>query len=54
MIAVSKQKKKIENKYKWNDFNNIPMQSLLGAYHCLPLLHMAKSFISIEEKRTYS
>ena len=27
------------------------MQSLLGGYHCLPLLHMAKSCIWIEETK---
>ena len=25
------------------------MESLLGAYHCLPLSHMAKSYIWLEE-----
>ena len=27
------------------------MQSLMGAYHRLPLLHMSKSFIWIEETK---
>ena len=51
MIAVGNQNKKNQNKDRWNHFNNMPMLSLLGAYHPLPLLHMAKSFIWIEETR---
>ena len=29
----------------------MPMQSFLGDNHCLPLFHMAKSFICIEETK---
>ena len=29
----------------------MPMKSLLGAYHRLPLLHLAKSYIWLEETR---
>ena len=43
-------KKKIETKDKWNQLNIIDIQSLLGTNHCLPLSHMAKSYIWIEEK----
>ena len=49
MIAVGNQNKKIQDKYKWNHFNNMPMKSLLGANHRLPLSHMTKRFIWIEE-----
>ena len=50
MIAVG-HKKKIQNQDKWNYYNHMPMQSLLGAYHRLPLLHMAKSYIWLEETK---
>ena len=40
-------KKKTED--KWNQLNLIDIQSLLGTNHHLPLSHMAKFFIWIEE-----
>ena len=51
MIKVGNENKKIKNKDRWNHFNHIPMQSLLGGNHRLPLFHMAKSFIWIEEEK---
>ena len=51
MIKVGNQKQKKLNKDKLNHFNHIPMQSLLGAYNRLTLLHMAKSFIWLEETK---
>ena len=41
---------KNETEYKWNQLNIIDIQSLLGTNHCLPLSHMAKSYIWLEEK----
>ena len=29
----------------------MPMQLLLGAYHCLPLSHISKGFIWLEEEK---
>ena len=34
----------------WNYCHPMPMLSLLEANHCLPLFHMAKHFIWINEK----
>ena len=31
----------------------MPMQSLLGAHHCLPLFYMTKGFIWIEETKEH-
>ena len=44
-------KNKIKNKYRWNYCHHIPMLSLLGANHRLPLFHMAKRCILINEKK---
>ena len=41
---------KIVTEVKWNQLNIIDIQSLLGTNHRLPLSHMAKSFIFLEEK----
>ena len=48
LIVVGNYKKK---KYRWNDFNHFPMQSLLGDNHRLTLFCMAKIFIWIEETK---
>ena len=50
ILAVGYENKKIENKDKWNQLNLLDTQSLLGANHHMPLSHMAKSYIWIEEK----
>ena len=44
-------KKKIKNKDRWNYCHHMPMLSLLGANHTLPLFHMAKLFIWINETK---
>ena len=38
-------------KDKWNHCNHMPMLPLLGENRLLPLFHMAKSFIWLEEKK---
>ena len=49
ILEVGHENKKIETKGKWNKLNLIDIQSLLGNNHCLPLSHMAKRFICLEE-----
>ena len=44
-------REKNQSKDRWNHFNNMPMQSLLGRNHCLPIFHMAKTFIWIKETK---
>ena len=51
MIKVGKKTKRIKNKDRWNYRHNMPMLSLLGANHRLPLFHMAKRFIWINETK---
>ena len=51
MIEVGNDNKKIKNKVIWNYFNHMPMLSLLGDKHCLPLFHIAKRFIWINETK---
>ena len=41
ITAVGNEDKKIKNKGRWNYFHHMPMLSLLGANHRLPLFHMA-------------
>ena len=41
--------KKIETKDKWNQMNLLDMQYLLGTNFSMPLLHMSKSYIWLEE-----
>ena len=50
MIEVGNENKKIKNKDRWNYCHHMPMLPLLGANHCLPLLHMSKCFIWLNEK----
>ena len=52
MISVLNRNKINLKLDKWNHFNSMPMLSLLGAYNCLPLLHMAIIFIWIKEGKT--
>ena len=41
--------KTIETKEKWNQINVLSMESVLEANFCMPLLHMSKSYLWIEE-----
>ena len=50
IFAVGYENKTIETKDKRNQLNFIDIQSLLGTNHRLPLSHMAKSYIWLEEK----
>ena len=51
MIEVGNENKKNKNKDRWNHFNHMPMQPMLGDNHFLPLFHMDKSFIWLEERK---
>ena len=51
MIEVWKNNNKIKNKYRWNYCHHMPMLSLLGENHRLPLFHMDKHFIWINETK---
>ena len=47
--AVGYEDKTNQTKDKWNQLNIMDIQSMLGNSYCLPLLHMAKSCIWLEE-----
>ena len=49
ILAVDYKNKIIETKDKWNQINILDMQYLLGANCRMPLLHMSKSYICLEE-----
>ena len=49
MIAVEKENKINKNKDGWNYCHNMPILPLFGGDHCIPLLHMSKRFIWLEE-----
>ena len=49
ILAVDYKNKTIETKYKWNQINLLDMKYMLGTNCCMPLLHMSKSYIWIEE-----
>ena len=49
ILAVDYINEKIETKDKWNQMNLLDMQSMLGANCRMPLLHMSKSYIWLEE-----
>ena len=51
MIEVGNKYTKIKNKDRWNYCHHMPMLPLLGENRCLPLLHMAKRFIWLEETK---
>ena len=53
ILAVSYKNKTIENKYKWNKLNLLGIKYLLGTNSHMPLLHMAKSCIWLEEKNQH-
>ena len=47
--SVGYQNKTIQTQDKWNNLNPMNIQYLLGTNHRLPLSHMVKSYIWIEE-----
>ena len=49
ILSVGYKNKKNQTEDKWNQLNLMDIQSLLGTNHRLPLLHMDKSYIGIEE-----
>ena len=49
ILAVGYEKKTIQTQEKWSQLNLMHIQSLLGNNHRLPLSHMAKSYIWLEE-----
>ena len=49
ILAVGYENKTIETKDKWNQLNLMEIQSLLGNNHRLPLSHIDKSCIWLEE-----
>ena len=49
ILAVGYEKKTIQTQDKWNQLNLMNIQYMLGTNHRLPLSHMAKSYIWIEE-----
>ena len=51
ILSVGNEKQKIPVKYIWNHCNQMPLHSLLGKNHRLPLFHMTTSFIWIEETK---
>ena len=46
--------KKIETKHKWKQIHLLSMESVLGANFRIPLIHMSKRKIYIEEKMNVS
>ena len=49
ILAVDYKNKKNQTQEKWNQLNIMDIQSLLGTNYHLPLSHMAKSYIWLEE-----
>ena len=49
ILAVNYKNKTIENKDKWNQLNLLDIKYMLGTNHFMPLSHMDKSYIWIEE-----
>ena len=50
IIEIGNKNEKIKNRDKWNYCHDFPILTLLGDNHRLPLIHMAKCFIWLEEK----
>ena len=50
ILAVSYKDKTIQTQDTWNKLNLMYIQYMLGTNHLLPLSHMAKSYIWLEEK----
>ena len=51
ILEVGYQNQKNQTQDKWNHLNNMHMQSLLWTNHRLPLSHMDKSYICLEETK---
>ena len=49
ILQVGYQNKTIQSRYKWNHLNLMHIQSVLGNNHHIPLSHMAKRYIWLEE-----
>ena len=49
MIEAVNKNEKIKNKDRWKYCHNFPILPVLGVNHSLPLLHIAKSYIWINE-----
>ena len=49
ILAVGYKNKTIETENKWNQLNLIDIKYMLGTNHRLPLSHMDKSYIWLEE-----
>ena len=49
ILAVDYINQTIETKEKWNQINVLSIESMLGADCRIPLLHMSKSYLWIEE-----
>ena len=49
ILAVDYINKIIETKDKWNQLNILDMKSMVGANCRMPLLHISKSYIWLEE-----
>ena len=50
ILVVGYENKTIETEDQWIQLNLIGIPYLIGNNHCLPLSHMAKSYIWLEEK----
>ena len=53
ILAVDYDDKKIQTQEKWNQWNLMDIQSLLGTNHRLTLSNMAKSYIWLQEKNQH-
>ena len=49
ILAADYINKKIETKEKWNQINVLDMEYMLVANCCMPLLHISKIYIWMEE-----
>ena len=49
ILAVGYKNKTIETKYKWNQLNLMDIKALLGKNQCMPLSHIAISYIWLGE-----
>ena len=49
ILAVDYINQKIETKEKWNQINVLDMESMLVANYRVPLLHISKTYIWMEE-----
>ena len=50
ILAAGYKNKTVQTNKKWNQLKIMDIQPLLGTDNCLPLSHMAKSYIWLEEK----